>query len=112
MSIKGKSGRVFHMPSGEEDQLINAAFDEDSPELDDAFFERARPAAQVLGQDVVDALVLSRKRGRPSGSRAAQRKEQVSIRLSQDVLAHFRAGGPGWQTRIDAALREWLSRQP
>lgn len=35
-------------------------------------------------------------------------KEQVAIRLSPDVLAAFRAAGPGWQTRIDAALRDWL----
>ncbi|MBU2768991.1 BrnA antitoxin family protein, partial [Acidithiobacillus ferrivorans] len=25
-----------------------------------------------------------------------------------DVVAKFRASGPGWQTRIDAALKEWL----
>ncbi len=47
------------------------------------------------------------RRGRPP-SKAP--KEAVSIRLSQDVLAHFRAGGPGWQTRIDAALREVVKR--
>jgi uncharacterized protein (DUF4415 family) len=32
-------------------------------------------------------------------------KEQVSLRLDQDVLDHFRAGGPGWQDRINTALR-------
>lgn len=33
-------------------------------------------------------------------------KEQVSLRLDQDVLDHFRAGGPGWQDRINTVLRK------
>ena len=32
-------------------------------------------------------------------------KELVSIRLDQDILEHFQADGPGWQDRINAALR-------
>ena len=35
-------------------------------------------------------------------------KEQVSLRLDRDVLDHFQAGGPGWQDRINAALRTFL----
>lgn len=111
MYIKDKSGREFHLPSPEEDQRINMGIDEENPELDDDFFQNAMPATDVLGHQRVDALVSSRKRGRPVGSVATQRKEQVSIRLSQDVLEHFRSEGPGWQTRIDAALRDWLIRR-
>ena len=33
-------------------------------------------------------------------------KEQVSLRIDQDVLEHFREGGPGWQDRINDALRK------
>jgi uncharacterized protein (DUF4415 family) len=33
-------------------------------------------------------------------------KEMVSLRLDQDVLAHFQGNGPGWQDRINAALRK------
>lgn len=36
-------------------------------------------------------------------------KQAVSIRLSPDVLAAFRATGKGWQTRIDEALRQHLA---
>lgn len=36
-------------------------------------------------------------------------KERITIRLSQEVLEQFRATGDGWQTRVDAALRDWLS---
>lgn len=45
------------------------------------------------------------KRGRPAGS---GNKEQVAIRLDHDVLVAFRASGAGWQTRMNAALRDWL----
>ena len=33
-------------------------------------------------------------------------KEQVSLRIDQDVLEHFREGGAGWQDRINDALRK------
>jgi uncharacterized protein (DUF4415 family) len=42
--------------------------------------------------------------GRPPVGEEA--KQQVSLRLDRDVLAHFRSGGPGWQTRMNAALRK------
>lgn len=33
-------------------------------------------------------------------------REQVSLRIDRDVLDHFQEGGPGWQERINAALRK------
>ena len=36
-------------------------------------------------------------------------KERISIRLDRDVLAGFRATGPGWQTRVNAVLKAWLA---
>ena len=33
---------------------------------------------------------------------------QVVIRFERDVLSAFRAAGPGWQTRMNEALRDWL----
>ena len=66
------------------------------PELDDAWFAKAVP----------------HKNGRPVGRpKAAHPKQAVNLRLSQRVLDSFRAGGPGWQTRINAALEEWLDRR-
>jgi uncharacterized protein (DUF4415 family) len=47
------------------------------------------------------------RRGRP---RAATRKVSTTIRLDADVLAEFRNQGQGWQTRLNAALRDWLER--
>jgi uncharacterized protein (DUF4415 family) len=40
--------------------------------------------------------------GRPAGSD----KEQIALRIDKAVLARFRAGGPGWQTRMNDALRK------
>jgi len=33
-------------------------------------------------------------------------KEQVSLRIDKDVLEYFQEGGPGWQDRINEALRK------
>jgi uncharacterized protein (DUF4415 family) len=43
------------------------------------------------------------KRGRP---RSAAPKISTTIRIDADIVAAFRAGGRGWQSRINAALRE------
>ncbi len=45
------------------------------------------------------------------GGRGPQKKApkvSTTIRLSPDVVQAFRSGGDGWQTRIDAALKDWL----
>ena len=34
-------------------------------------------------------------------------KQAISLRLDADVLEHYRSGGPGWQTRINAVLRAY-----
>ncbi len=37
-------------------------------------------------------------------------KEQVSLRIDRDILDHFQEGGPGWQDRINDALRKALGK--
>jgi len=37
-------------------------------------------------------------------------REQVTLRIDQDVLDHFRKGGPGWQDRINEALRKAVGK--
>lgn len=68
---------------------------DDAPELTDEWFESAD---FKIGEKVV-------RRGRPRGST----KQQVAIRLDQDIIRHFKADGPGWQSRINAALKDWVS---
>ncbi len=65
-------------------------------------FKHFRPAAEVL------PLSLRKKLGL-RGAQKAPTKERITIRLSPDVLARFRAGGDGWQTRVDEALKDWLT---
>jgi len=37
-------------------------------------------------------------------------KQQVTLRIDQDVLEHFQASGPGWQDRINEALRKAVGK--
>jgi uncharacterized protein (DUF4415 family) len=48
------------------------------------------------------------RRGRPLVDKP---KTSTTIRLDADIIARFREGGPGWQSRINAALREWLAQR-
>ena len=66
---------------------------DDAPELTDDWFREA---------DTFDGPELVR-RGRP---KSAAPKQAINIRLSPEVLAFFKAGGKGWQSRIDAALKD------
>ncbi len=73
---------------------------EEAPELTDAFFERA-----VYAINGVEAP--KPKGGRP---RSPRPKILTGLRLDADVLDHFKAQGPGWQTRINATLRAAMER--
>jgi uncharacterized protein (DUF4415 family) len=46
------------------------------------------------------------------GAQKAPKKIVTTIRLSPDVLEKFKATGEGWQTRIDASLRQFISEHP
>lgn len=62
----------------------------------------------LSSQEMQAGILAARKRrGRPVGSD----KESTTIRFDRDILDAFRAAGPGWQTRINAALRDWLNMQ-
>jgi uncharacterized protein (DUF4415 family) len=67
------------------------------PHLDREWFERAE-----IREDG-RLIRAARPVGRPKKEAP---KEAVNIRLDPDVIAHFRVGGRGWQSRINAALRK------
>jgi uncharacterized protein (DUF4415 family) len=71
----------------------------DSPELTEEDFARARPFAEVLPE-----LAKPLRKGR--GPNKAPTKKLVSLRLSLEVIKHFKSRGPGWQSRIDQTLRK------
>ncbi|MFC3703289.1 BrnA antitoxin family protein [Devosia honganensis] len=79
---------------------MEIAFDADNPEWTEADFQRARPAHEVLPEQVLKAFPKTR------GPQAAPKKIPVSIRLSPEVVERFKAQGPGWQTRIDDILKK------
>ena len=70
---------------------------DDAPELTDEFFEHA--------DRYHDDKLVKAGRGRPEGPT----KTAISLRVDNDVLMAFRESGGGWQTQMNAALREWLS---
>lgn len=85
----------------EADAELDSEFDE-APHLERAFFEGARLR---IGKRIIrEATGTYTQRGRPPLGETA--KVQQSLRLSQQVLEHFRATGPGWQARIDEVLRQ------
>lgn len=70
---------------------------EDAPKITDEW---------IAGADLYKGKRLIR-RGRPP---AEVRKVSTTLRLSPEVVEHFRASGPGWQTRIDQALKRIVTR--
>ena len=94
-----RARRLPDLSPEEEARLAAAAeADPDNPPLrEDAVL---RPLYQVHPEFV--AKMMRQKRGRPP---IVTPKKQVTLRLDQDVLDHFKAEGPGWQTRINDALK-------
>ncbi len=73
--------------------------DPENPEWTAGDFASARPASE-LPADVRKAFPRTR------GPQKAPKKIPVSLRLSPDVVERFKADGPGWQSRMDDALRK------
>ena len=63
----------------------------DPREAAEALFKPAAPSSERLKEE------------RPAVPHA---KELISLRLDRDVLEHFQEDGPGWQDRINDALRQ------
>ena len=85
MRVTSNSGRVFDLPTPEEEVRIlkGIAADPDTHELTSQDLARLRPFAP----------------SRPSPD---------AVDLAPEVLAYFKATGPGWQTRMNNALKEWI----
>jgi uncharacterized protein (DUF4415 family) len=89
--------RQFDMASRK--PLISA--DGEVRELTAEDLAKFKPAAEVLP-------VSLRKKLGVRGPQKTPTKERITIRLSREVVESFRESGEGWQTRVDAVLREWL----
>src|ERR1700727_1470002 len=76
----------------------------DNPELTKSDFARARPFSEVFPD-----LAASVRKGR--GPNKSPTKKLVSLRLSPEVIEHFKSTGAGWQSRIDDTLRDAVKRK-
>ena len=85
--------------------------DDENPEWTAEDFAKARPAGEMLPQLFGEeaARKMLKPRGRPP---VEFPKERINIRLSHEVVEHFKSTGEGWQTRIDAALRQFITEHP
>ena len=78
------------------------AHGEDIPELTDEMMARARPASEIP-----ELANFFKARGERGPQKAAV-KERIGLRLDAEVVSHFRKTGPGWQSRINAVLTEYV----
>lgn len=92
-------------------KLHNAKPGTDNPEWTAHDVAMARPARELLPGlfSPAQTKALLTPRGRP---KAEVTKVRVGIRLSPEVIEHFKSGGRGWQSRMDAALRQFIAEHP
>ncbi len=92
------------IPSPEEAAAIRAGIDADPDTrvLDKEWFERARPA-----REVVPHIVERYERTQALKRKLEKSGEQVlaSIVLDKEVVDHFQATGPGWMEHVNDILR-------
>lgn len=73
---------------------------EDNPELTEEELKELRPFREVFPEL---AASIDRKLGRPKSETP---KKAISLRLDAEVIERFKAGGEGWQSRMNEALRK------
>jgi uncharacterized protein (DUF4415 family) len=100
-SARRKALRSLTTISDAEDAAIREAVaaDRDSFLLDERMFARMRPAVEIAPE------LVRRARGQRGPQKSKPVKTLVSLRLDPDVIEHFRSRGPGWQSRLNQALR-------
>jgi uncharacterized protein (DUF4415 family) len=105
-AARAKAREALDAMTDEENTAIceAARADPDARPFDDERLARMRRASAADAADITRRL-----RGRP---RVEMPKHLVSLRLDQDVIARFRATGPGWQSRINEVLRQHLPEVP
>lgn len=85
-----------------EDQIQRMiASDPDAPEATEDQLAQAKRFTEAF-----PALAEAMRRNVGGRPKAENPKVAVSLRLDQDVVARFKASGPGWQTRMNSALRD------
>ena len=91
---------------GENKKSSDDSWDPDTaPEMPDDVWDWAQ--ISVGGKVIREATGTLTKRGRPPLGDAPKR--QVTLRLPVEVIAYFKTGGPGWQTRLNDVLARYVA---
>ena len=61
------------------------------------------------GYEAVRKSLAAKRKPGQRGPQLSPTKQLVSVRYSPEVLAFFKASGAGWQSRMDDALKQWVS---
>lgn len=111
MPANSKAIKPSRVPGTLEGRLPGETLDDfekrvgdDIPELTEADFARARPMREMF-PEIVEAF--ERARGQ-RGPQKTPTKDRVGLRLDHSVVEHFRATGPGWQSRINDVLVNYV----
>jgi uncharacterized protein (DUF4415 family) len=94
----------------DEEATSNALSDPDNRPLTDEELAAMKPAREVLPELLGEELAkeLLKHRGRP---KKQTRKQQITLRISPEVVEYFRSTGRGWQSRIDQTLQEAVKKK-
>jgi uncharacterized protein (DUF4415 family) len=85
-------------------------YDADNPPIPSEAFDRAvRIPDMADTAGVLAALAEAKRRGR--GPQKTATKQVTNVRLDAAILEHYRASGPGWQTRMNADLARLVARR-
>jgi|SRR5438876_3226978 uncharacterized protein (DUF4415 family) len=105
-----RAKRALEAMTDEDDAEITRAAeaDPDAQPATEEMLARLRPATEVAPE------IMRRARGQRGPQKSRPVKIAISLRLDPDVLDYFRRRGPGWQRRMNAALRNAarLPRKP
>lgn len=75
-------------------------------QLTRADIAKMRPARDVLPAELL--AVLPKRRPGQRGSQKTPTKKQITLRLDERVINHYRAKGDGWQSRINDDLKKLM----
>ena len=103
----GKKHSDRSATSGTDWERVKREAAQDAPIAFDADNEPYDPNDEQAVKNYWNAATIKRGRGRPT---KAVKRPTLNMRVDADVLDAFKATGPGWQTRINALLRDAVKR--
>ena len=119
MQLTAKNGRKFILNSEAEDAEINAqiAADPEMEELDENFFKNARPMKETHPEFVATWQATRKNEALKIIPMGRPKKEVTKLRttifLDPQIISYFKHSGKttkGWQTRMNAALNEYIKQ--